>query len=81
MVLLPSLIFSTEVEGSGVLEVRGKDNSLVTSFARKLNAKVPGFESNEDELEVIAGEVLGSEGVESIDGIPERAGVSNVFPS
>lgn len=81
MVLLPSLVFSAKVKGSRVLEVRGKDNGLVTSFARKLNAKVPGFESNENELEIVAREMFGGEGVKPINCVPERASVSNVLPS
>jgi hypothetical protein len=51
--LLPSLVFSSQVESTRVLEIRREDNGLVTSFARKLDPKIPGIESNENEVEVL----------------------------
>lgn len=80
MVLLPSLVFGTEIESSGVLQVWWEYNGLVTSFAGKLHTKVPAVESHKGEVEVLRGEVFGSEGIETVDCISESSCVSNMFP-
>jgi hypothetical protein len=53
--LLPSLVFGSEVKGSGVLEVWREYNSLVASFTRELDSKVPGIKGNEGKVEVLRG--------------------------
>ncbi len=80
MVLLPSLVFGAELEGARVLEVGGQDDRLVAGLAGELDAQVPGLEGDEDEVEVLRGEVLRGEGVEAVDGVPEGAGVPDVLP-
>lgn len=55
VVLLPTLVFCSEIEGSGVLQVWWEHNRFVTSFPRELYAKVPGIESDEGEVEVLRG--------------------------
>lgn len=80
VVLLPALILGAEVEGPRVLEVRRKDYRLVAGFPWELDTQVPGLEGDEDEVEVLRGEVLGGEGIEAVDGITEGAGISYMFP-
>lgn len=81
VMLLPALVFGAEVKGSRVLQVGGQHNGLVASFARKLDAEVPGIEGDEDEVEVLGGKILGSKCVESSDSISKGTSVSNVLPS
>lgn len=81
MVLLPSLVFGAEIESARVLQVRGEDDSLVSGLARKLDAEIPGIESDKNKVEVLGGQVLGSKGVESGDGISKGTRVSDVLPS
>jgi hypothetical protein len=64
-----------------MLQVRGENDGLVASFTRKLNTEIPGIESNEDEVEVLGGQVLGSECIESGDSVSKGTSVSNMFPS
>lgn len=80
MMLLPSLVFSAEVEGTGVLEVGRKDYSLIPSFARKLDTEVPGIEGDEDELKVLRRQVLDGKGIETVNGVPECAGIADMLP-
>jgi hypothetical protein len=80
MVLLPSLIFSSQVEGAGVLQIRRQHNSLVAGFSRELNSEVPGVEGDEDEVEVFRRQIFGSKRVEAGDGIPKGTSVSDMFP-
>lgn len=58
MVLLPSLVLGSQVEGAGVLEVWWKHDGLVASFAGKLDAQIPCIEGNEDEVQVLRVELL-----------------------
>lgn len=81
MVLLPSLIFGAEVEGTRVLKVGGEHNGLVSGFSGKLDAQVPGVEGHKDEIEVLRVKMLGGESIEAIDSVPESTSISNVFPS
>lgn len=80
MVLLPSLIFGPELKGARVLKIGGQHNGLVTGLTGKLNAQVPSFERDENEVKVIREQVFGGKGVETVDGIPESARIPDVFP-
>jgi hypothetical protein len=80
VVLLPSLVFGAEVEGAGVLQIGGENNSLVAGLAGELYTQVPGIEGDEDEVEVLRRQVLGGERVESVDSISKGTSVPNVFP-
>jgi hypothetical protein len=55
VVLLPSLVFGTELEGAGVLQIGGKHDRLVAGLAGELDPQIPGLEGNEDEVEVLRG--------------------------
>ncbi len=81
VVLLPSLVFGAEVEGARVLEIGGENDGLVSGLARKLDSEVPSVESDEDKVEVLGGQVLGSKGVESGDCISKGTRVPDVLPS
>jgi hypothetical protein len=80
MVLLPSLIFGAEIEGAGMLQVRGQHNGLVASLAWHLDTKIPGIECNEDEVEILGGQVFGSECVNASDSVSKGTGISNMLP-
>lgn len=80
MVLLPSLVFSSQVEGPRVLHIGGQNNRLVPSFAGKLDSEVPGIEGNEDEVEVLGRQMLCSECVEPRDSISKGTRVSHMLP-
>lgn len=80
MVLLPALVFSSQVEGARVLQIGRQHDSLVASFSRELNSQIPGIERDEDKVEVLGRQILGSKRVESTDSIPKSTGISNVFP-
>lgn len=80
VVLLPALILGSQIKGARVLQVRWKHNRLVTGLAWELHAKVPGIEGDEDKVEILGREVLGSKGVEAVHGVSEGAGVSHMFP-
>jgi hypothetical protein len=81
VMLLPALVLGTQIEGAGVLEVWREDHGLVSSLAGKLDTEVPGVKGDEDELEVLRGQVLVGERVEPVDRISKRSGISYVFPS
>lgn len=80
MVLLPALVFSSQVEGARVLQIGRQHDGLVASFPRELNSQIPGIERDEDKVEVLGRQILGSKRVESTDSIPKSTGISNVFP-
>lgn len=80
MVLLPSLVLSTEIECTGVLQVWWEDDSLVAGLARKLNTEVPAVEGDEGEVEVLGCQVLVSKRIKPGDGIAESACIANVLP-
>lgn len=81
VVLLPALVFGSQVEGSGVLKIGGEDDGLVAGLAGKLDAEVPGIEGDKGKVEVLGSQVLGSKGVESRDGVSKGSRVSDVLPS
>lgn len=81
VVLLPALVLGAEIEGARVLEVGRQHDGLVAGFARKLHTEVPGIECDKDEVEVLGGQVLGSERVESGDSVSKGTSVSNMLPS
>lgn len=80
MVLLPALVFRSQVKGSGVLEIGGENDGLVTSLTGKLNSKIPGIESDKGKFEVLGGQVFGSKSIESRDGVSKGSRVSNMLP-
>lgn len=80
MMCLPALVLSSEVECPRVLKVRWKNDCLVPSFTRKLNAKVPGVKCNKCKFEVVWEKVVLSKLVEKIDSVAEGAGVADVLP-
>lgn len=77
---LPSLVFGAEVEGTGVLEVRGEDDGLVSGLTGQLHTKIPRVECHEGEFQVLGDEVFLGKGVEAIDGVPEGASIADIFP-
>lgn len=77
---LPSLVFGTEVERAGVLEVRGQDDGLVASLTRQLYTEIPRVEGHERKLQVLGDEVFLGKGIEAVDGVPESASVAHIFP-
>ena len=81
MVLLPSLILGAEVEGAGVLQVRGENDGLVAGLAWQLDTQVPGIEGDEDEVEILGRQVLGNELIESSDSVSKGTRGSNILPS
>ena len=81
MMLLPSLIFGSEIEGSRVLEVWWQYNCFVASFTGKLNSEVPGIEGNEGEVEVLGGQMFGCKCIKSVDCIAEGPCIANMLPS
>ena len=80
VVLLPTLILCAQVKGARVLEVGRQHDGLVAGLSRKLDAKVPGIEGDEDKVEVLGSQILGGKGIESADGVPEGTGISDVLP-
>jgi hypothetical protein len=81
VVLLPSLVLGSQIEGTGVLQVWREDNRLVTSLTGKLNTKVPGIEGDKDEIEILGRQVFSGKRVESRDSISKGTRVSDMFPS
>lgn len=77
---LPALIFGSQVEGAGVLQICGQHDGLVAGFAGQLHPQIPRVQRHKGKLEMFASQVLGGKGVESRDGIPESACGANVFP-
>jgi len=80
MVLLPSLVLGTQIESPGVLEIRRENDRLVSGFPRKLDTEIPGLKGDEDKFEVLRRQMLGSEGIETVDGVPEGSSIPNVLP-
>ena len=50
MMLLPTLVFSSQVKGARVLQVGREHDSFVASFTRQLHTKIPGVEGDEDKV-------------------------------
>jgi len=80
VVLLPSLIFGSEVKSTGVLEIGRQNNGLVSGLAGKLNAKIPRVEGDENKVEVLGRKVFVGKRIEAVNRIPERSGISYMFP-
>ena len=80
MMGLPALIFSSQVESAGMLQVCGQHDGLVAGLAGQLHPQIPRVQRHKSKLEVFASEVFLGEGVESRDGIPEGPCGANVFP-
>ena len=80
MVLLPSHVFATEVEGTRVLEVRRKHNGFVTSFTRELDTKIPAVERDKRKVKVLGNQMFGGKSVEAVDCISESTRVPDMFP-
>lgn len=81
VMLLPSLIFCSEIECARVLQVRGEDDGFVAGFSRKLHTKIPGIKGNKNEIKILGSQVLGSKRIESRDGVSKGTRVSNMLPS
>jgi len=71
VVLLPTLIFGTKVEGPRMLKVWGQDDGFVPCLSRKLDAEVPRVQRDKREFEVIRQQVFLREGVEAVDRVTE----------
>lgn len=80
MVLLPSLVFGSQIECPRVLEIWREYNGLVAGFSGELNPEVPSIQGHEDEIEVLRVEMLGGKGIETVNSVPERPGIPNVLP-
>ena len=78
--LLPSLVLGPQVEGTGVLKVRGQDDRLVPGLSGKLDTQVPGIEGDEDEVVVGRCQMLGGERIETVDRVPKGSSVPYVLP-
>lgn len=80
MVLLPSLVFGSQIERPRVLEIWRKHNGFVAGFSGELDPEVPSIQGYEDEVEVLRVEMLGGEGIETVNSVPKRPGIPNVLP-
>lgn len=80
MMLLPSLVFGPQIERPGVLEIWREHNGFVAGFSGELDPEVPSIQGYEDEVEVLRVEMLGGEGIETVNSVPERPGIPNVLP-
>lgn len=80
VVSLPSLVFGAQVEGARVLQVGGKDDGLIASLTGQLDAEIPRVKSDKGKLMVVLDEVLLGELVEAVDGIAERACITDMLP-
>jgi hypothetical protein len=74
------LIFCAKVEGARMLKVRREDDGLVTGLTRQLDPEIPGIQSHKRELQVRLQQVLLYEGVKTVDGFAECAGMLDVLP-
>lgn len=80
MVGLPALVFGTQVESPGVLQVCGQHDSLIASLAGQLYAQIPRIQRHKGELEMFAREVFLGERIESGDRIAEGTCRTDVLP-
>lgn len=80
MVLLPPLVFRTEIERSRVLEVGRKNDGLIACLAGKLDTEIPRIEGHEGELEVLGQQMFLGKGIEPVDSIPEGTCRPDMFP-
>ena len=80
VVLLPSLVFSSQIERPRVLEIWREHNGFVAGFSGELNPEVPSVKGYEDEVEVLRVEMLGSKGIETVNCVPKSPGIPNVLP-
>lgn len=77
---LPSLVLGAEVKGPGVLKIRGKDDSLVTSLTGQLHSEIPRIQRYKGELEILADEVFLGKSIEAVDCVTEGTCRADVFP-
>lgn len=80
VVLLPSLIFGSQIERARMLEVRRQHNVFIATFSRKLDTEIPSLQCYEHKLEVLGEQMLVGKGVKSADSIVEGASVPDMFP-
>lgn len=80
MVGLPSCVFRPEIKGPRVLQVGWQDDGLVSGFPGQLDAEIPGVESDKGKVEVLGDQVLLGKAVEAVDGVPEGASRTHMFP-
>lgn len=81
VMLLPSLIFRSEVKCARVLQIGGQHNGFVAGLSRKLNTKVPSVKGDKNEVEILGGQVLGGKRIESRDSVSKGTCISNMLPS
>jgi hypothetical protein len=63
-----------------VLEVRRQNNVFIATFSGELDTEIPSLQCNEHKLEVLGGQMLDSEGVESADSVVESSSISYMLP-
>jgi len=63
-----------------MLQVRRKDDSLVTSFSWQLDSKVPSIKGDKGKFKVLGQDVLVGELVEPVDSVTEGSSVPNMLP-
>ena len=78
--LLPSLIFGSQVECTGVLKVWRQDNSLISGLAGQLNSQIPGIQSDKNKVETLGCDVLVGKRIKSVDGITKASSIPNMLP-
>lgn len=79
--LLPALVFGSEVKGTGVLKVWWEHYGLVSRFPGQLNTQIPRVEGDKSKFGILWDQVLLSEAVETIDGIAKCTSRTDMFPS
>lgn len=80
VVLLPTLVFGAQIEGTRMLQVGRQYDGLVAGLAGQLYSQVPGIEGDKNEIKVLRGQVLGSESVEAVNCVSEGACITNMLP-
>ena len=63
-----------------MLEVRRKNNGLVTGLSGKLDPKIPGVKSHKGEIQVLGQKHLLCKRIEAVDRIPEGTSCPNMLP-
>ena len=63
-----------------MLEVWRQDDGLIAGLTRQLDTQVPRVKSDEGEFVIFREDVLLSEGIEAVDGVPEGASIADLVP-
>ena len=80
MVGLPPLVFGTEIEGAGMLQVGWEHDRLVPGLTGQLDAQIPRVKGDKGKLEVFWSNVLSMEVVETLDSVSKTPGVADLIP-